>query len=217
MTKSSQVQEETTEQPIFDLPKLKKPFVALFDLMSANLDLTVRELLPQLAALAKTKGGTPGSTPSSLVISDAQGVAVAIRCYYFKRFMPLVGDLAVEFGKKANTATGLNTMCKDGVSNWTKQQGVARTAMSQLLEDVESGEVLPSDISTVREEITAAKERIKSTKLGFATRAEVLAYLVEQGISLAKDASVQTTAEVEAEAEAEAEAPAKKEKKKSRR
>ena len=59
-------------------------------------------LMPQIEALMLAKKG--GSDKGSTFIKDADGNVIAIYCYYHKKW-ELVEH--IEYGKKANTATGL--------------------------------------------------------------------------------------------------------------
>src|SRR5690606_41882083 len=73
-------------------------------------------------------------------------LTAAVRCYYHGKWMD---PSIVDFGAKANSASGLNSMCKDGMSKWTKQQRVAKSAKEALLTAVASGEV-PADRKSTR-------------------------------------------------------------------
>jgi len=177
--------------------QVKKPFLPLIALMEANLEVAVSSIMEKVYELAGPKArGATGASASKVVIRDTDGNVVAIRCYYFKRFMPLIGELTVEFGSKANSATKLNSMCKEGVGCWTSQQRASKTAMSDLLLQVEKGEVKPKDIAAAREAIVAAKDNIVDTELGFATREECIDYLVdnEDTINQGSDIAVETPA-----------------------
>ena len=80
-----------------------------------------------------------------------------MRCFYFKKWM---SPEDVEFGKKASSPTGLNSMCKAGVSAWTKQQRAAKAAKESLLTDVAAGEVEAADLGDALEAIEAARGEI---------------------------------------------------------
>ena len=78
-------------------------------------------------------------------------------CYYHKCWE----DIATyTYGPKKSTASGLNTMCKEGVSNWTKQQRVAKQERSELLTKLGSGEVSIEGLPTVEAEIEAKRTSI---------------------------------------------------------
>ena len=66
----------------------------------------------------------------------------------------------VEFGKKASSPTGLNSMCKAGVSAWTSQQREASKAKEQLLVDLQAGEITSDDIAGITAEIEAARTAV---------------------------------------------------------
>jgi hypothetical protein len=67
----------------------------------------------------------------------------------------------VEFGKKASTASGYNTMCKEGVSFWTKQQRVAKQRNEALLTKLESGELEVKDLEAERAAIEGERKEIR--------------------------------------------------------
>lgn len=155
-------------------------------------DLMERIIAEASAKVARGEGAS--------FMKDTAGNVVAIHDYYFKRWMPLVGDKAVDFGTKKGTTTGFNTMCKVGVSHWTKQQSVADKANVQLLEDVKSGALPVDQIEAKQNEIEVARKAIapaivevkdaegnvtETKELGFATEDEVKAYLASAGVTLA--------------------------------
>ena len=122
---------------------IKKAFVAIIEVLNENLEASVADILPQIVELASAKSGGGGSKATTFH-KDEDGVVVAIRCFYSGLWMD---PAVVEFGKKTSSPTGLNSMCKEGVSHWTKQQRVAKLAKEQLLTDVSDGTVDASDLS----------------------------------------------------------------------
>ncbi len=163
------------------MAKVKTAFQPIVDFLEANKDVKVSKILAQVIAMTEAKANrAEGSTFKK----NSKGETVAVLDYYFKRWMPTVGPLAVEFGAKAKTATGLNTMCKDGVSHWTKQQSEAKKASGELLKKVASGEIKPQDIAVHQAQIEEARKVIVATDKGFASEAELEAYLAEQGVEL---------------------------------
>lgn len=158
---------------------IKKAYQEIISYLEANTDLQVEEVLPKVIELssAKNRGASGGKS----FLADANGTVLAIHDYYFKRWMPVVGDELVEFGLKSNSATGLNVMCKLGVSLWTKQQREAKAATAALIPRLESGELDVSEIADARAEIESACNEIAHTDMGFETQEEVVDYLVENG------------------------------------
>lgn len=142
---------------------VKKAFVDLVSFLEDNSDKKVKSILPDVITMCSAKSGGGGGGASSFH-RNADGEVVAIRCYYHKLWMD---PRKVEFGAKANSATGLNTMCKDGVSKWTKQQRDAKKAKEQLLADVASGEVDPSTLTDALAEIDATSARIEPREDGY--------------------------------------------------
>lgn len=161
------------------MANVKKAYQPIIDLLNANKDQKVSKIFDQVLEIASAK---TSRSDGNTFIKDAKGNTVAILDYYFKRWMPLVGDKKVEFGAKVKTSTGFNTMCKEGVSAWTKQQREAKNAGSQLLKDVSAGTTKPSDIAAKQAEIESARKAIAPTELGFATLDEVMKYLKKNGV-----------------------------------
>lgn len=162
---------------------IKKAYADIVAFLEENQDKKVRAVLEDVKNMASAKVAREGG---STFLKDAAGNTVAILDYYFKRWMPLVGEKAVEFGVKNNTATGFNTMSKAGTSAWTKQQREAKQAEQNLLAEVSAGNIKPSDIPAKQAEIETARKSIEATELGFETKEQVVAYLVENGVQVAE-------------------------------
>ncbi len=94
---------------------------------------------------------------SNCVLKDANDKVVAIFCYYHKQWELLS---KVEYGSKASSATGFNTMCKIGVNKWTKQQNDAKKAKANLLDEVAEGKLDPKDINPRLDTIENARNKI---------------------------------------------------------
>jgi len=165
------------------MAQVKKAYQAIVDFLEANKDVKVSKVLDQVIQMTEAKAGAGGA--GTTFIKDVQGNTVAVMDYYFKRWMPLVGDKAVEFGAKVKTATGFNSMCKAGVSLWTKQQRDAKNANAVLLSKVASGELKPSDIAAEQVRIEEARKTIAATELGFATQDELMKYLAKNKVEIA--------------------------------
>jgi predicted ThiF/HesA family dinucleotide-utilizing enzyme len=161
---------------------IKKAFQPIMDILLANPKATIASVLDQVTALASAAGGVRAE--GNVFLKDDKGATVAIYDYYFKRWMPLVGEKKVEFGAKVGTVTGFNSMSKEGVSEWTKQQRLAKTAGAELLQNVAAGKVKPDQILAEQAKIEEARKAIKPTTLGFATLEEVKAYLVKTGVKV---------------------------------
>lgn len=174
------------------MSNVKKAYTEIVALLEANKDKKVSSVLDQVIELASAK---TNRAEGSTYVKDTQGNVVAILDYYFKRWLPLVGDKAVEFGKKDKTATGFNTMCKEGVSAWTKQQNEAKKALATLLNRVAAGEVKPADIAKEQEAIEATRKAInfpvgedgKTIELGFADRDSLVKYLAKNKVEVAAE------------------------------
>jgi hypothetical protein len=162
---------------------IKKAYQEIVALLEANENKKIKTLLPQIIALCEAKNGG-GSEIGKTFLKDDDGEVLAIYCYYFKKWMPLCD---VEFGAKKSTATGFNTMCKEGVSNWTKQQRAATKAKESLLDQLINEDLNPTDLLPAQAEIEEARKAIalsEEPQFHFDTAEKVLAYIDSE----AKDA-----------------------------
>ncbi len=135
---------------------IKKAYIAICSLIAANPALTCEEIYPQVEALASAKVGGGGSSVTSFHKDDEGNVVVARCAYHDKYFL----TSEVEFGKKASSASGLNTMCKDGTSKWTTQLSKFKKAKEQLLTDVGAGDVEATDIASITLELEAKRNEV---------------------------------------------------------
>ena len=134
------------------MANIKKAYQDIIELLQNSADSIVGDILPQVVELASAKTGGGGRATTFHKAED--GTIQAIRCFYFGLWMD---PAVVEFGKKASSVTGLNSMCKEGVSLWTKQQRVAKAAKEALLTSVAAGDIDASDLTAELEAIEAAR------------------------------------------------------------
>ena len=128
---------------------IKKDFQLIVEFLETNQNKKVATILEQLREMCSQRNTVTFK-------KDAEGNVTEVFCYYHKRW-ELVSEH--EYGKKAsNKATGLNTMCKAGYNQWTKQQSAAKKAKEQLLARVAAGEEL--DIGVELELIEAQRQAI---------------------------------------------------------
>jgi len=139
----------------------KKQFVEIMNFLKTNENKKVSTILDELVEMTETKKS------NSNVLYDEDKNVVAIFCYYHKQW-ELVSE--VEYGTKKNTASGLNTMCKIGTNAWTKQQSVAKKAKSELIDQVASGDVDPSDLNKLLEDIETERLTINTTNMPNGTK-----------------------------------------------
>jgi len=120
---------------------VKKQFEELYTLLVDNKNKEVVTLLPQLIEMMQKKNNASGQ--ANTFLKDEDGNVTHIFCYYHKKWEDVT---VAEYGNKKGTATGLNTMCKEGVSNWTKQQRVKKIREVALLGRITSGELSVEEI-----------------------------------------------------------------------
>jgi hypothetical protein len=128
---------------------VKKVFQDVVDFLQSNADAVVSDLMPTIVDMCSNKRGGDAN-----VLRNSAGEVVAIFCSYHKKWEMLD---EVEFGLKTSSVTGYNNMCKEGLSNWTKQQNAAKKASLSILEEVEAGTLAVEDIAKRREEIEAER------------------------------------------------------------
>jgi hypothetical protein len=128
---------------------IKKDFQELIAFLEANEKKSVKTILEQVRELCSAKAQVTFK-------KDAEGNVTHVFCYYHK-----VWEEATNYGKKvSNKATGLNTMCKVGLNQWTKQQREAKKAKDALLTKIASGEVPQEQLTAELEAIEAARNVI---------------------------------------------------------
>lgn len=138
------------------MSNVKKAFIEIANLLNENSSKKVSTILPQLMELMTSKG-SGGSDIGKTFLKDENGEVFAIFCYYHKKW-ELISEC--EYGSKKGTATNLNTMCKEGVSNWTKQQRKSKKAQTDLLSRLASGDLEQADLTDEMAAIEEAKDVI---------------------------------------------------------
>ena len=132
---------------------VKKVFVELFNLMNDNKNKKVSTILAEATALMSKSTNAVAETTRY----DEEGNLTHVYCYYHKEWECIK---ECEYGTKKNTKSGLNTMCKLGVSNWTKQQRAKKKAESELLTKLVAKEITADELPTLQAEILAASKVI---------------------------------------------------------
>lgn len=138
----------------------KKVFAPIIALLTAavasNPKVRVSDVLAEVEELTKANVGGGGGRATTFHKNDA-GETDAIRCFYFQKWFD---PRTVETGKKANTPSGYNSMCKVGLSQWTKQQRDYKNGKDELLAKVVSGEVAQADLGTHLQALEDAKNTV---------------------------------------------------------
>jgi hypothetical protein len=126
--------------------KIKKQFQPLIDLLNQNKHETIESLMPEILKIAGAKQA------SKTFLKDDEGNTTHIFCYYHKKWEPI----SVGYTTKQKSASGYNTMCKEGQSRWTKQQRQAKLDRDELMSDFAMGAVEAEDL---KDELKAIDER----------------------------------------------------------
>lgn len=117
---------------------IKKDYVELVNFLETNKNKKVETILDLVREMCSQKVETTFK-------KDENGNVTHVYCYYHKVWEDVS---QVEYGKKAsNKATGLNTMCKIGLNQWSKQQRVAQKEKNELLEKMAKGEVTQEEFT----------------------------------------------------------------------
>ena len=117
---------------------IKKDYIELVNFLETNKSKKVETILDLVREMCSQKVETTFR-------KDENGNVTHVYCYYHKVWEDVS---QVEYGKKAsNKATGLNTMCKVGLNQWSKQQRVAQKEKNELLEKMAKGEVSQEDFT----------------------------------------------------------------------
>jgi hypothetical protein len=129
---------------------IKKGFTEVYNILIANEDVLVSDIMSLLVPIMESQ-----QRDKNHYFDDDGNMFVF--CYYHKDWEMCK---QVEYGKKANTATGLNSMCKVGTNQWTKQQRDFKKSKSNLLELVANGSLAIEDINSEVEKLEITKDTI---------------------------------------------------------
>lgn len=151
---------------------IKKQYESIYAFLEANQTKKVSTVLPTLIEMMESKGG--GSDIGKTFLKDDEGNVIAVYCYYHKKWELIA---KVEYGIKANTATGLNTMCKEGVSSWSKQQRTYKKHNDELLMQVAKGELSAEELQPLMQQADEVRKgvEVRSDEHGYNTMEELLA------------------------------------------
>ncbi len=130
---------------------IKKGFIGVYDILIDNKDKKVKDIMNLILPIMTSQQRDKNH------FEDEHGLWVF--CYYHKEW-ELVSQ--VEYGSKVNTSTGLNSMCKVGTNQWTRQQREFKKAKADLLNEVADGNIQVEDLQEKIEEFENQKDRIVS-------------------------------------------------------
>jgi len=130
---------------------IKKGYLEVYDILVKNEDKKISSIMNQLIPIMESQQRDKNH------FENRYGLWVF--CYYHKEWELTT---QVEYGRKVNTATGLNSMCKVGTNQWTKQQREFKRDKANLLEQVAEGNLAIEDINDKIAELEETKYRIVS-------------------------------------------------------
>ncbi len=118
------------------MSNIKKQFVSIFNLIEANKDKFSKTLYSSLVDECTSRV----LTQTHRTNDDGE---LEIFCWYHKEWE---NTTLIAYGSKKGTKHGLNTFCKEGVSNWTKQQRTFKKAKDELLTKLMDGDITQDDL-----------------------------------------------------------------------
>lgn len=121
---------------------IKKQYEAIYAILEANRNKKVSTIMPLLAEVMTAKQAQKN------FITNDDGEVTHVFCYYHKKWEDVT---VAEYGKKASSASGLASMCKEGVSSWNKQQKRIKSIDQEVLNLVMTGEVPLTNIQSWKE------------------------------------------------------------------
>ena len=160
---------------------VKKAYADVYLFLCKNKERKVADVLDAAADLMRSHRR---ASSDDALIKNVAGDIVAIRCAFFARWMPLVGDNAVEFGAKKNGVGGLyNPMCRVGQNIYSKRRNDYIKSLNAFVVNVikEGGSISSNDAAEYNKKLEAARDAKPETKLGFAQEKDCIAYLTSQG------------------------------------
>lgn len=126
------------------MTNIKKAYQDLYTILEANQNKTIKSIMPELLEVMSRQKNSSGQAKNHHTID---GEVVAVFCWYHKKW-----ESAEHYGRKANSSTGLNTFCREGVSVWTRNQRLKKQIESDLLKEIMSGAVKPEELPAIKEE-----------------------------------------------------------------
>ena len=118
---------------------IKKQYEAIYALLEENQNRKVSTIMPQLVEMMTAKQAQRN------FVTNEEGEVTHIFCYYHKKW-----ESVEHYGLKKSSASGFNSMCKEGVNQWTKQNKAKKAIDAKVLELVVSGEIEASQIDETK-------------------------------------------------------------------
>ena len=130
---------------------VKKNYLEIVAFLISKKNSKVKDILADVIMMCESK------KKDSTIRKDDKGNITHVFCYYHKVWEMIN---KIEYGSKASSHSGLNTMCKVGVNQWTKQQAQFKKAKNDLLDKVSSGDIKPQEIQNHLKTLEKNKDRI---------------------------------------------------------
>lgn len=134
---------------------IKKQYEDLYNFLKSNKNKKVSTIFDELKEMM-SRQNAGGNTKT--FVTDENGNVTHVFCYYHKKWESV--DVAAYSAKKSQ-ASGLNTMCKEGQSQWNRQQNEAKKAREDALMQVASGELEATELNDILQSIETNRKRIE--------------------------------------------------------
>lgn len=170
------------DKPASGFGTIKKDYKDIMSLFAQSITLGSEQerqaLYNQALELVSSKKSNGSGSASTAYFDPVTRELIAVYCYYHKQW-ELVSH--IEYGKKSGTKTGLNTMCKEGTSAWTKQYRKSQKLKDELAQKLLRDEITKDEYAEQYEAINnPAIEPHGDEDHSFATLDDLLAYLANQ-------------------------------------
>jgi len=136
---------------------IKSAYQDVIAFLELNKAKKVATIMPELLEIVSSKSN------SKTFIKDADGNITHIFCYYHKKWEKLS---EVEYGNKKHSTTGFNTMCKEGVNQWSLQQREYKKNISALLDQAVANGWDTATIADKKIALEEAKDEVVERKDG---------------------------------------------------
>ena len=155
------------------MSNIKQQYVSIIEFLQANQDKKVKTILPELIEQC----GVQRTRNSDVTLYDGD-MLIAVFCGYHKKW-ELVSE--IEYGIKAGTKTGLNSLCKEGNKHQAAQSRKYSEEAAKLADAMMNGELSIEDAKEEKKKLEEAKvaviEHSSGTTFSFDTKEEVFAAL----------------------------------------
>lgn len=132
------------------MTNVKKVYLPLIELLESNQTKKISSLMPQIMEIVGSKQQT------TTVRRNDDGEVTHVFCYYHKKWE----DITVAEYSQKKTSSGLNTMCKEGQNQWSKQQREFKKGKEEILTCVIAGTLSSDHVEEEMEQLENDRKAI---------------------------------------------------------